>query len=1131
MIQKNQETQEKIENKLKKAVKQEEKSLAGFFIKRFRFTYLIIGIIFLMGFYTLFTIPKEAEPEIRVPFALINTVYFGATPQDMEELVTNKIEEEVKDLDNLKEYKSSSGQGFSSVFVEFNAEADIKESLRKLKEAVDEAEPNLPSEAETPYVQELNFNDLPIITYSLVGDYSEQELKNYADLLQEKLESIKGVSEAKIIGGREREFQVIVNQTKLANYNLSLSQVISAVQTSNFDLPAGDIEVDGFEYNVRVQGKFKQAQEMNDIVIATYDNSPVFLRDIAQVKDSFKEKESEARLGLKNQEPKNTISLEIYKKTGGNILNIVKEAEDMINSKSNTDSELNNILPKELKIVKTGDNAVYIKEDISTLGFSGIQTFILIFLILMLILSVQGAIITALSVPIAFLIAFFGIQQLGMTINGMVLFSLVLSLGLMVDNSIVVIEGINEYISEHKKTIYEAALLSIWNFKWAIISGTMTTIAAFLPLWLFVSGIMGEYLGIIPKTLITTLLASLFVAIIIIPTLSSRFIKIKTNGSSSHRNKKRHLYIQKKMDILRKKYVRLMKNVLANRKERGWLIAGVLLFFLVASLMPVMGFMKIQMFPKVDFDFFNVKVELPTGTIMGKTSEITAKTEKLVAQIPELDNYVSNINGNTASIAVNLISKDDRKRKSYEIAESIRPKLEAVQGGDITLQEMESGPPTGSPIEVRIYGKDMAKTSELAGQIKKFFENQKGVINVKDSMQDASGEWTFTVDKQKANYYGLSVTQIASTLRNAIYGSKASVVNINKDDVDITVKYAKDAFTNINDLENVLLFTPQGNTINVSQVADVKLQPALLSIDHRDGKNIVTVTADTEENVDLRKVIEEFNNYKKELTIPSGFSIDIGGETEDIQKSFTEMFLSMFIAVILIYGILVLMFDSFKHPFIIIFSLPLAIPGVIFGLMITGQAFSITSFIGVVALAGIVVNDAIVLIDRINKNMKDKMDFKDALIEGGTARMQPIFVTSLTTIAGIFPLIYASEMWRGLSLTVIFGLAFATVLTLVIMPVMYYGIVPEWRKRKITAFLLASFLGIFSLHKIYLGNKKSGYTRLFIALGSIVAIIISGVINIDLFKNIGSAILGILALFAMIEVFLIMVSTNEELTK
>jgi HAE1 family hydrophobic/amphiphilic exporter-1 len=795
---------------------------------------------------------------------------------------------------------------------------------------------------------------------------------------------------------------------------------------------------------VRIKGKITQASDLNTLVIATYNDSPVFLEDVATIKDTYKEKATESRIAYPGEEPKNTISLQIYKKVGGNILNIVDNSEKAISS-----LQTNNILPSTIKIEKTNDNSKYIKDDLNILGGSAIQTFILIALILLVILSLRGAVITALAVPIAFLMSFIFLMLQDMTINSMVLFSLVLSLGLMVDNAIVVIEGINEYVVKHKRSVYEAAILSVWNFKAAITSGTLTTVAAFFPM-LLVSGIMGEYISIVPKTLIVTLLSSLFVALIIIPTLVTKFLKIKTDNNGGGRNKKRHQVINKQMSKLGVRYRKLLNNILPYKKKRRTIIISAWILFILAIAIPVSGLMHIQMLPKIDFEYFYVNIKLPTGSSLDKTKQITTKVENEVATIPELKNYVTSIGSeissmmitssdsrNKSTITVNIEAKENRDRTSFAIAESLRQELKNIQGAEVTVNEMSAGPPSGAPIEVRIFSDNSKTLSTYSEKIMKYLENVDGAINIETSLSDATGEFVFSINRQKANYYSLNTTAIASTVRNAISGTTASSVNLNDEDIDIVVKYAQEDFTNIDDIKNLLIINQKGEEIPLKQVADLNLEPSLLAIEHKEGKQIATVTAELKKGADLQEITKNFEKELETYNLPDNSSIEIGGENEAIQESYMELFYSMIIAIFLIGAILILQFNSFKQPLIILFALPLAIIGVIFGLFAIGQAFSIAVFIGIIALAGIVVNDAIVLIDRINKNIKDGLEFSEAIIEGGVARMQPILITSITTIAGITPLIYANELWRGLSLAIIFGLIFSTVLNLVIVPILY----------------------------------------------------------------------------------------------
>jgi multidrug efflux pump subunit AcrB len=537
----------------------------------------------------------------------------------------------------VKKITSSSRTGVSSIVVEFEAEADLKQSIQKLRDQVENSKPFLPKEAEDPAVSEVNFTDIPIVTYSLFGDYSDKQLKEYAKIVQDELEDVRDVSRVEIIGGIEREFEIIVDQQKLMQYDLSLSDIVNAISYTNQTLPSGEIIIDDFSYNVRVKGKFLSFEDLYGVIVKSYNNTPILLKDIALINDGIKEKKIASRIGLEEGDPKNAVSLQMYKKTGGNIIKMVENGQKKVDEiiKSNK-------VPGNLQILKTNDNAVFIKEDLQRLGRSGLQTMFLIIFFLFIVLGFRGALITGLSVPIAFFITFFVLQVQGMTLNSIVLFSLVLALGLMVDNSIIIMEGINEYMYHHKMSPVKAAVLSFWNYKWPILSGTLTTVSAFFPM-LLVSGIMGQYMGIIPKTVTAALLSSLFVALIVIPTLASRNYKKNGNGENSGNKKSRYNKIRDKIKQIKKRYSIFLKNLLeSKRKRRASIFISFLLFFIMVS-MPIIGLIKIEMFPKVDIDYFYINIELPIGSSLDNTSQIATQAEAIVQNIPEVDNYVTNL--------------------------------------------------------------------------------------------------------------------------------------------------------------------------------------------------------------------------------------------------------------------------------------------------------------------------------------------------------------------------------------------------------------------------------------------------------------------------------------------------------
>lgn len=1038
--------------------KEKLNSFLGFFIKNFRFSYLLIIAIILLGTSSLFSLPRESDPEVQIPFGMVTTIYSGASPEDIEYLITNKLESEIEKLEDIKEITSNSGLGFSSIFVEFDAEIEMKEATRKLRDAVDSIKYQLPSEANDPMVTEIRANDFPLATFSLFGNYSNSQLQDYADLIQKELENIKGVSKAPILGELKKEYQIIIDPQKIQGYKINISQVVATIASSNIALPLGNIEIDGYKYNLRTEGRFTEARVLNDLVIVYYQDQPIYLKDIAEVKDTFKDQATISRLAVQGSSPQNTMSLQVYKKTGGNILKIVDDAKNKIEELKETKK-----IPPDLDIKITNDNSVYIRKDLNTLGGSALQTILLIILIIFIAMGWKESSLAIFVIPLTFLSSFAFMKYIGFTLNSMTTFALVLSLGLLVDTAIVIMEGIFDGMEHKGLNAQEAVLYSIATFKWALISGTMTTISAFAPM-LLVSGVMGEYLKYIPITVSFTLGASLFISLAILPTLASRILKKKKNRYHEDHQKKKNLWqkisnpeiplLEKFLAPIKKEYEQKLMLLIKNKKKMRKLIFVFTILFLIATSFPITGLMKIEMFPEIDFDYFFINIETPAGTIIEETNQKTKLVEKYVSQIKECENYVTTIGAsqgwymmtdetsnksNLANITVNLIDAKERDLTSHQLVQRARDYFAQnnIEDMKISIPPMAAGPPSGAPVEVRITGEDLNQIIQISQDVKKILSEIEGPIDIKDNLENATGQFIINLDQSKLNYYNLSVNDIALFLRQSIYGIKASEVTKEGQSIDIKVKYDQDNFNNIEDINNMLLTTSKG-PISLSTVAQIKLEPSLVSINHRNTQKIVNISSSLKEGYNANQVFQELEKKLENYNLPRNYFIDYGGEFEDIQKSFTEMFTSLIVAIILISAILILQFNSYRQPLIIMFMLPLSLIGVIFGLTILRLNFSITAFIGVLSLAGIVVNDAIVLISRINENIREcGIDFYEAIHEATVSRLQPIILTTATTVIGLLPLALRDPMWAGLSYSIIFGLSFATVLTLFVVPSLY----------------------------------------------------------------------------------------------
>lgn len=1023
----------------RKKISDAKKSGLSFFIRRPRVTIILIIGIAIWGAIAAFSLPREANPEVEIPFGVVTTLFSGASPADVEELVTDKIEEKLENIDDIKLITSNSSLSFSSVFVEFEASADLDKSIQDLKDAVSEVR-GLPEGSEDPEVMEINFNDLPVVTFSVVGDLTDMELKDLAKIIQEQLEAIPGVSQVPVTGVRNREVAVEINPGELERLSVSINQVVMALQGANVNLPLGDIEVGEINYNVRSSGRFAEVSDLNNVVVKNSPAGTVLLSDIATITDGLRELNSVSRVSLDGKNIFPAISMQVYKRTGGNIIEIVDATKEKIEYLEQT-----GIIPATAEVEVTNDLSQFIREDFNTLSSSGIQTSIIIFVLLTLALSFRKAVTAILAIPLVFMMALGILSLTGSTLNSLVLFSLVLSMGLLVDTIIVLLEGIHAGLRRGFSPM-DASLYSLQTYKWPVLAGALTTISAFLPMFL-VSGILGEFLKTLPITISATLGSSLFVGLVIMPGVAafllSRGRKVNVEEETIFEK-----YLIHKLEAF---YGRVIRKILLTRRLKRRFMGSLATLFVISVMVVASGLIPVQLFPVVDIDYFYVNIELPAGSTLKNSNFVTARLERELFDIPEVKNFVTNIgvslntgdslfgasNANTAQIVVNLVDAEERARKSFEVASELREKFKEVSGAKITVAEMSAGPPTGAPVEVRVTGDDFVSIEEGASRVIALLKKIDGVINIESDSKLSPPEFSFELRQENLGRYGLSAASVAPALRAAIEGVTATNISLEGEDVDVVVSLANSEIDSVEELKNLGIVSPSGSIVRLDQIARFDISPSLTVIRHRDNERVVNIRADVE-GTSPAAVKSLFEEKILEADLPDGVVARFGGEVEDIEQSFTELWYSMIVAVILILFIMVLQFDSFKQPLIIILTLPLAVIGVVAGTFILRLDFGFATFLGVVALSGIVVNDAIILIDRINYNLKTrKLKMAESIIEAGEARLEPIIMTTLTTIAGVTPLAFADEFWRGLSVAVGFGILFATVLTLVVVPVLY----------------------------------------------------------------------------------------------
>lgn len=1021
------------------------KTFWEFFINNRKFVLVLSLAIAVIGIISVYNIPKESSPEVDIPMATVSTPYPGASPEDVESLVTDVIEDEVLGISNINKVSSRSSEGFSSVSIEFEVGVDKDKKVNEVEDAVDRAERDLPSDANTPRVQDISISEVfPVLRFSLSGPYNVNQLKDIAEELKDEIKRVPNVSQVNISGGEEREFRVLVDKTALDNYGLGLTQVTNAISSANSDIPIGNIETGGANYTVNMKGRVSSAQEIENIPVTSIEDSVVYIRDVAEVKDTFKERSSISRVSLEGEEPQPAVSLSVVKGSEGNILEIVNRTQERIKKAQG------GIIPENVNMEVIDNQAENIRNDIWSLTNNGIQTIIIILVLLMIFVGWREALLSALAVPLTFLISFIVLNYIGYTLNFLTLFALILSLGILVDSIIVITEGTNRKLREGLD-VKQAAIATVREYHLPLIAGTLTTVFAFLPM-LLTSGIMGEFIKSLPVTVTITLLAALFVALGVLTSLSVRWLrKSKRNKTSLQGSSYSSFLLDKKILPY---YIAILKYFLKKKIARRTLAVILIILFSGAMMLPAQGILKQDLFPEQDQDYFAINIEELVGTPLKKTSETASQVEELFLGDERIksfqvnigsafNTYISNSSGgeHVGHVIVNL--KKDRDKESFEIAEEYRKKISDLDvfPAEIRVVQLTAGPPSGSAITVNITGPSLVELDELSEKIRTELENIPGSTNVQVSKEESHAQFAVDINRAKARIYGVNTQQVAGVLRNAISGSEATVVRGGGDDTDVTVKYDLNGGgskkISPDSISALTIATPAGD-IPLSNFTSISLESKRAFIDHEGGERIVKVTGESTSDVSPITVTNSLKQEIEKMDIPADYSISFGGEEQDIEESFNDMMKALLLGVFIIAMIMVLQFKSFRQPLFILVSIPLSVIGIFPGLVLTGQPLSFPGVIGLVALAGIVVNNAILLIDAINQRRIQGMDKEEAVIAASQVRFQPILLTAATTVGGMIPLAFSNPTWAPIAFSIIFGLSFSTVLTLVVVPTLYF---------------------------------------------------------------------------------------------
>jgi CzcA family heavy metal efflux pump len=1003
----------------------------------------LLVLLVIVGTYSYLTLPRESFPDITIPYVFVTTTYEGVAPEDMEQLVTIPIERKIKGISDLEEIRSTSAEGISTVAVKFLPGVDIDSALQKVRDKVDQAKQDLPQDMpDDPVIQEVNFSDIPVIRVVLSGPFSLRRLQNFADDLKDRIESIPGVLSAKMTGGLDRAIHVEFDLDRVGAYNVPFSSLISAVTRSNVNMPSGSMDIGEGKYLVRVPEDFKHPSEIFSIVAFVRDGKPVYLRDVAFINDSYKDPLTRSRLNGEK-----SVTLAVQKRSGENILRVTDEVKRAV-------AEMKPLLPPALKIDLTSDMSNDVRLMVSDLENNILSGLILVLAVIFAFIGTRSAVFISLAIPYSMFITFGVLSGFGITLNMVVLFSLVLALGMLVDNGIVIVENIYRHMQQGRSR-WDAALEATNQVAWPVITSTLTTLGAFAPL-MFWPGIMGEFMFYLPETLIIVLTASLFVALVINPVLSALYQRANPMPHGTQDSAKQAW--------VKRGYARFLSWSLDHRLT----VVATGLVLLISSVFGFAFFGKgTEFFPDTEPRRAYVHLKAPEGTNLDASDALVSQVEKVVSGYPDIRYVISNIGsfggdpfeqGGTGThinrVALDFKDFHDRSRPSTEIVREIRERLlKTITGAEVQVEKEKEGPPTGAPVNIEISGVDIHALGDLAHKVREKIKDIPGLVDLKDNFVKAKPEIRVRVDKEKAALLGLDTYTIAYTVKAAVNGVKVGVYREGKDQFDILARLPEKDRKSVENLKRITVSGPKGEPIPLTSVAEVNLATGVGAIQRLDQKRVVTVSGDVSGRLANDVIREIEGRLTQDFTWPRGYSYRFSGEQREQEKAQAFLSKAFTAAVFIILFILLAQFDSFAAPMIILTSVLMSLIGVFLGLLVTGTAFGIImTGIGVISLAGVVVNNAIVLIDYYNQLLARGTPSREALIRAGLTRFRPVMLTAITTLLGLVPMATgvsldfkkfaldigseSSQWWGPMAVAVIFGLGVATLLTLVVVPVL-----------------------------------------------------------------------------------------------
>jgi len=1053
--------------------------IALYFITHVQMTFLFIVMLIILGGSSLILLPKESLPEIVFPTLTVKTVYPGASALDVEQLVTDPIETKLSGLDEIDEIVSTSQEGFSYVTVTFLEGVDIQKKELEADSLLSEVV--LPNDLDQPDAKIFKTSELPLMTFSVSGPYDIATLSAISEDIADKINAVPAVDEVTLKGNVEKEFHIVVSPLTIYQLGFTLQDIQNALTSSNINVPVGSLSEGGVNTSIRINNRFESVEDLEQILVTGSGGQVVYLSEIADIHSDITDQSLVNRTYFKD-DGENTAKDSIY----GTVFR--KKGEDVIGTsawiKTLIANQKGQLYPSDVSVEIVYDNANNVERDLSNIQLSAGSGLLVVIMVLFLFIGLKESLIVSITMPLSLLLTLGLLSYLGISLNTFAILGLIVALGLLVDNSIIVMENMDR-LHRLGYSAFDAALVGTSQVALPILASTLTTIAAFFPLAIL-PGIMGAFINTIPRTIILALLSSLVISITVTPSIYLLMLKRTAKVKKVKRQSKfmrivgigfimvmsftafydpeaalilpvaallffTTLMVIKtffakgdalESSLLITTYEKILTWILEKNWRQVFIIFMGFVILVASSLLIPLGVLKVSFFPQNEPSSLTVSVDTPGGMTLKNTAEIVSEVEAILIDEPAVKIFNTAIGGQNediASIAVTFYDKSDLSYDGFAALKRLESAFKEIPDAKIEIKvASQGGPPSGKPVAIEFLADDYEAGKRVADAYLKQLSEIPGVYNAAVSVSDSGPNTEIEINPILARQYGLTLSNVAKQVSLTVNGLVATNLKIDQDLVDVRLIYTPAHDKTLTNLEAIMIQTSTGKWIPLSSVATFKTSQGLSSIQHTEGNRIITLEADVLEGYNASDVNQTLADKTSSIILPEGVSQNISGEIEQIQDSFKDLLRSMILAILLVFVILTVQFKSLLQPFAILTTVPMAFIGVFVGLTITGNEFGFYAFMGLVSLVGIAVNDAIVLIDFMNALRKEGYALKDAIIEAGKTRFNPVIATTLTTIGGVLPLAFREVYYAQFSFTLVFGLLVTTLMTLLLIPTTYH---------------------------------------------------------------------------------------------